>query len=123
MKKIVVIVGTLILTGANFFLFAQSNDTVEPAKPPIARDTDISYGTFVKTSPGEIVLSEYDAEQDANVNVVYGFGADAKLTNTVSVDTIVPGANIEISYTVINGKKTAKNLVVELPETVGAKNE
>jgi hypothetical protein len=124
MNKIIFVVCALMLSGGNFFLFAQNNNAASVAAPEVSgQSSEISYGTFVKASPTDIVLSEYDAEQDANVNVVYSFGTDTKLTNAVSVDKITPGADIEVSYSVVNGKKTAKNLVVELPEVAGAKNE
>jgi len=123
MKKFIFVACALILSNSNGFLFAQNNNAPLPVPPPATRNAEISYGTFVKASPSEIVLSEYDAEQDANVNVVYSFGTDTKLTNAVSVDKIMPGADIEVSYSMVNGKKTAKNLIVELPEVAGAKNE
>jgi len=121
MKKIVFIVCAFILAGSNFFIFAQNNNASEFVKPPAARDMEISYGMFVKALPGAIVLSEYDAEKDADAEVTYMVNAESKLTNVPDVDKISAGANIDIYYVSADGKKTAKNIVVELPDSVGAK--
>jgi hypothetical protein len=121
MKKIVFVVCILLLSSGNCFLFAQNNNAIQSPQSSANKDIEISYGTFVKASPNEIVLSEYDAEQDANVNISYEFTTDTKLTNAVSVDKISPGADIEIFYAMVNGKKTAKNLIIELPEVISEK--
>jgi hypothetical protein len=121
MKKIVFIFSIFILAGGNFFIFAQNSDAVQSATPSLPRGVEISYGTFVKASPAEVVLLEYDAEKDANTDVVYVVNADSKFTNVSGVDKIPVGANIDIYYSLIDDKKTVKNLVVELPESADAK--
>jgi len=104
----------------SFFLYARGSDAVPAVNPAIPnQNIEISYGTFVKASPDGIVLSEYNAEKDANVDVAYVLDADTKLTNIESVDKIAPGADIELSYAMFNDKKMVKSLVVELPESAG----
>lgn len=116
MKKCFFIICAIVFTGNAFISFAQNSNAAAAVKPPApGTDVEISYGTFVKAPAGEIILSEYDAEKDANVNMSYVFDANSTLSNASSVDKIPAGADIDIYYVVANGKKAAKNVVVEPP--------
>ncbi|PIU42466.1 MAG: hypothetical protein COS99_00005 [Candidatus Omnitrophica bacterium CG07_land_8_20_14_0_80_42_15] len=75
--------------------------------------TEYSYGTVSKMAADQIVVSEYDYDKDAEVEVTYLIDPKVELENVTAVGDIAVGDAVEIEYVAQDGKKTAKAIVVE----------
>lgn len=75
--------------------------------------TNYAYGTVVKASASEIVLSEYDLATDGDIEVTYKVDSAAELENITAVDQIQIGDSIDIDYLEKDGVKTAVYIAKE----------
>ena len=76
-------------------------------------DMEFSYGTVVSVSGNQVVVSEYDYDQDAETELTYTADPAATFEGVNSVKEIAKGDIIEIDYEVKNGKNIAKRIFVE----------
>ncbi|MCA9398387.1 MAG: hypothetical protein KC618_01475 [Candidatus Omnitrophica bacterium] len=84
-------------------------------------DADFTFGKVEEISQDHVTISEFDPEQDMDVNVVYDLARDVILDNIQSLDEILVGDLIDIEYEESNGKKIAKVIakdeeIYEMPE-------
>ncbi len=101
--------------------YAQEEADIEPAveepagEPMMAGDVEeqYSYGVVVSTAAEQLVLLEYDYEQDADVEVSYAINADTKLENVGSVTEIAKDDNVEVLYVEKDGQKIATQITKE----------
>lgn len=78
-------------------------------------DVEYGYGTVVKVneSKKEIVVSEYDYDNDTEINITYSVDSNAKFANVDSIREIKVGDEISIDYMEDEtGKKIAKVISV-----------
>jgi len=78
-------------------------------------ETDYSFGILKSATASEMVVTEYDYEQDKDVDVTYSVDANVKLDNTASVAAIPANSNVEIDFVTRNDKKVAVAIAVEKP--------
>ena len=71
---------------------------------------EFNYGTVVKIDPSrkEIVVSEYDFENDVEGNVTYSIAPDAEFDGVDSIQDIKNGDEIGIEYIDKGGRRIAK---------------
>ena len=88
-----------------------------PAAAPAQADEDLtnySYGTIVRASASEIVLSEYDLATDGDIEVTYKVDSKIEMENIKSLDEIKAGDNVDIDYVEKDGAKTAVYIAKEV---------
>ena len=74
-------------------------------------DTEYGYGTVVTVdvSKNEIVINEYDYENDKEITITYSIDPEVKFGNVESLKEITPDTYVDIEYTIReDGKKIAK---------------
>jgi hypothetical protein len=81
----------------------------------VVPEEEYSFGTVSKIAEGELVVTEYDYDKDADVEVTYSAGPDVKLTNAAALSEIKAGDSVDITYVVKDGKKVATEISVEEP--------
>lgn len=81
-------------------------------------EMEYTYGTVVSVSAKEIVVSEYDYEEDKEVNVTYAIDPKAKIEGAESAADIAVGDIVEMDYMVEGNKNVAKNIFVEKPSDI-----
>ncbi|MBI3307602.1 MAG: hypothetical protein HYZ84_07350 [Candidatus Omnitrophica bacterium] len=103
MKKLSVILASfLFLTHISGIAFAQ--EEVE---------TEYSYGTVKSVSGAQIIVSEYDFEKDADVDVTYTTDASTQFEGVAAIGEVGTGDDIEIDYVVKGGNKNATLVSIE----------
>ena len=95
--------------------------TVSPAVISFAQEeeTEYSYGSVIeiKKESNELIISEYDWDNDAEAQVTYIIHPEAEVENAPSWKEIPNGSYVDIEYTIDkNGKKVAKYISVYEPE-------
>lgn len=86
---------------------------VNSGSAEIIEDSEFSYGTVVSVSPAQLVVSEYDYENDVEVTATYEITPAVKLSNVKAIEEIVPGNSVDIIYVVKDDKKIAQSISVE----------
>ena len=102
---------------------AKKDAPAAPATPPAAipeEETEYTYGTVSSVSADQLVIKEYDYDNDQEVDITYTVGPDAKIQNAASLKDIVAGDSVEIDYVVKDGKRIVRNISVEKPLNEGA---
>jgi len=69
------------------------------------------YGTVVKVDvvKNEIVISEYDYENDTEIATTYSVNPETEFENVKSLKELTPGTYVDVTYTTgKDGKKIAK---------------
>ncbi len=122
MKNVLFFVIAILTFATGYSAKAADQATVPaaPAAPAVVQnakdasaDTDVSYGTLVKLDPETIVISEYDAEKDAQADIAYSLESKTEVVNAAALDKIKAGAGLEVEYAVSDDKKIAKKVTVE----------
>ena len=76
-------------------------------------DIEYSYGTVVSVNKAtnEIIVSEYNWNDETNINVTYLIGPKVEVNGVKSWKDIVEGDNVDIEYvTGEDGKRIAKSI-------------
>lgn len=98
LKKIsMLLMGAVLLTGIALSASAQPEETAM-----------FSYGNVVSVAVDNIVLEEYNYEQDTMAQVTYAINAETKFEDLGSVQEIKAGDEVEIEYAEAEGKRVAK---------------
>ena len=96
-KKGIMVLGIAVLTGMS--MSAHAEDEATAGK--------FSYGEVKTVAAGEIVISEYNYDDDQMVEAAYTINAETKINNFASVEEIKAGDEVEIEYAEVEGKKAA----------------
>ena len=78
-------------------------------------DVEYDYGSVVKVdaTKNEIVIGEYDYDNDTEITVTYLVDPKANFENVNSLKEIAPGTYVDIEYIIAEGgKKIAKSISV-----------
>ncbi|MFH1791659.1 MAG: hypothetical protein ABH885_06740 [Candidatus Omnitrophota bacterium] len=105
-RKVALLALCVALLGLPVVGYAQDNP---------ADESEYSYGSIieVKGDANQIVVSEYDWDSDAEVNVTYVITPDTEIENSKLLKDIPKGAYIDIEYVQDGqGNKVAKYLSV-----------
>lgn len=78
-------------------------------------ETEYAYGTVKSITSSQIVVKEYDYENDTEVDVIYTIGPDVEYEGVSSYKDISAGDSVEIDYVVKGGKKIATLISAEEP--------
>ncbi len=78
-------------------------------------DINYSYGAVKSVAADHLVLTEYDYEKDADVDVTYSVDSNVELENVSAMAEIKAGDSVEIDYVEKDGKKVAVLISVEKP--------
>ena len=94
-------------------VLAAEGDQAKQDQGKPEKETDYSYGTVVRASAAELVVSEYDYETDQDVEVTYALDPAVQLDNVANVSEIQAGDGVDIDFVTKDGKKTALAVAVE----------
>lgn len=117
MNKILSVIAAFIFS-ASFLLhpvFAQEAAAPETETEDIGEETEFSFGTVKSVTENEVVVSEYDYETNADVDVTYKVPAETEFENATTLKDIKAGDSIDIDFLVKDGVKTAIAITVETP--------
>ncbi len=113
----------VVVFSTSFFLPAlhaeeSKAEAQAPAKetPAVAEEeTEFSFGTIKSINANQLVVSEYDYESNADVDVTYQVAANATFENVASLKEIAVGDSVDVDFLVENGQKKAVAITVEKP--------
>lgn len=122
-KKFLVAVLTIAFS-ASFFLSpvfaeepkAESAPAAE-VQEPVEVETEFSFGTVKSITDNQIVVSEYDYESNADVDVTYQASGETAFENVGSLKEIAVGDSVDIDFLVKDDQKKAVAITVEKPLT------
>lgn len=77
--------------------------------------TNYSYGSVKSITSGQIVVTEYDAENDEELDVIYVITPESKYEGADSYTDVSAGDSVDIEYVIQAGKKTAVLILIEEP--------
>ncbi len=97
----------IILVGG-FALGACAQDTEG------TKDLQAAFGSVVKASEADIVISQYNSEQEMDQEVTYSVDPQTHLEGATTAAEIAAGEEVEILYEEIDGKKVARFISKEL---------
>ncbi|MCR4336916.1 MAG: hypothetical protein NUV91_03835, partial [Candidatus Omnitrophica bacterium] len=112
MKKVLAMVGVaaiLCFVGANA-VFAQGTSAATSA---VENKGMIAFGTISKIEKDQIVLLEYNEETDAEEEKIYSVSDKTQFSDQLTLEDLLVGDPIEISYVDEGGKKVAQNIKLE----------
>jgi len=96
---------------------ADGKKTPPPQKPAapaaLADDVFFAYGIVAKVEAGKLTMSEYDYENDEELNVAYEMDPAVVFKNVDSLRNISPGTTVEVNFIVKNNKRVATQVAVE----------
>lgn len=116
----------ILVVSIPFFLKPLYAVELEPATPVPAADdavaipedeTEFSFGTVKSITGDQLVVSEYDYESNADVDVTYQVPAETEFENAASLKEIAVGDSVDIDFLVKDGQKKAVAITVEKPLT------
>lgn len=113
MKKLAALLLVILLTGFFASVAFAAEQAAKSETPKAEEETEYSYGTVSSIAGDQLVVSEYDFEKDADVNVNYAVDATTKFENVTALTEIAAGDSVEIDYLVKDGKNVAKLVSVE----------
>ena len=89
--------------------------TVFSSTQTFAQEEDIEYswGTVKSISSSQIVVTEYDYDNDEDVEATYSVDPKVELIGVKSLEDIAVGDSLDIEYIIQSGKKIAKVITVE----------
>ena len=97
-----------IILAGGFALSAYAQDTEG------TKDLQAAFGSVVKASETEIVISQYNSEQEMDQEVAYTVDPQTHLEGATTVAEIAAGEEVEILYEEIGGNKVARFISKEL---------
>ena len=97
-----------IILAGGFALSACAQDTEG------TKDLQAAFGSVVKASETEIVISQYNSEQEMDQEVAYTIDTQTHIEGAVTAVEIAAGEEVEILYEETDGKKVARFLSKEL---------
>ncbi len=106
MKKLTFLILGVLFVGATFFL-------VSSYGAENAQTNGYSYGTVRSVSSGQIVVTEYDYDNDEETDVTYALNQNTAFQNVASLTEIAVGDNVDIVYVADNGTKIVQSIAVE----------
>ena len=80
-------------------------------------ETEFSFGTVKSTSDNQLVVTEYDYESNADVDVTYVVNAQTEFENAASLKEVAVGDSVDIDFLVDGNAKSAVAITVEKPLT------
>jgi len=80
-----------------------------------SEEDKFAFGKVVSVGAHSVVVSEYDFERDADVDVLYWITSETELGNLESLADLVAGDDVVIDYIEIDGDRAATTLVKEMP--------
>ena len=92
-----------------FFLITSVISTEEVSS------TGFAYGTVVNVAEDYLTVSEYDYENDEEVEKNYFVDSQAEIKGADSILGIAVDDNVDIAYRISNGKNIAQSITVEKP--------
>ena len=97
-----------IILAGGFALSAYAQDTEG------TKDLQAAFGSVVKASETEIVISQYNSEQEMDQEVAYTVDPQTHLEGAATAAEIAAGEEVEILYEEMDGKKVARFISKEL---------
>ena len=97
-----------IILAGGFVLSACAQDTEG------TKDLQAAFGSVVKASETEIVISQYNSEQEMDQEVAYTVDPQTHLEGAATAAEIAAGEEVEILYEEMDGKKAARFISKEL---------
>ncbi len=97
-----------VILAGSFALSACAQDTEG------TMDLQAAFGSAVKTSETEIVISQYNSEQEMDQEVTYTVDPQTHIEGAATVSEIAAGEEVEILYEETDGKKVARFISKEL---------
>ena len=97
-----------VILAGGFALSARAQDTEG------TKDLQAAFGSVVKASEAEIVISQYNSEQEMDQEVTYTVDPQTHLEGATTVAEIAAGEEVEILYEEIGGNKVARFISKEL---------
>ena len=71
-------------------------------------DFKVTFGTVSGITATEVVISEYNTENDTEENTTYGIDSETHIEEVAGIEAIKSGDEIEIFYEEVDGKKVAR---------------
>ena len=89
--------------------------TVFSSVQTFAQEEDVEYawGTAKTISSNQIVVIEYDYDNDQDIEATYSVDPKVELRGVNSLKDITAGDSLDIEYVIQSGKKIAKVITVE----------
>lgn len=78
------------------------------------KDLQAAFGSVVKTSGTEIVISQYNSEKEADEEATYAVDPQTHIDGAATVSEIATGEEVEILYEEMDGGKVARFVSKEL---------
>ena len=97
-----------IILAGGFALNARAQDTEG------TKDLQAAFGSGVKSSAAEIVISQYNSEQEMDQEVTYTVDPQTHIEGAASTVEIAAGEEVEILYEEMGGSKVARFISKEL---------
>ncbi len=97
-----------IILAGGFALNARAQDTEG------TKDLQAAFGSVVKASAAEIVISQYNSEQEMDQEVTYTVDPQTHIEGAASTAEIAAGEEVEILYEEMGGGKVARFISKEL---------
>lgn len=97
-----------IILAGGFALSACAQDTEG------TKDLQAAFGSVVKASGTEIVISQYNSEQEMDQEVAYTVDLQTHIEGAASTAEIAAGEEVEILYEEMDGNKVARFVSKEL---------
>lgn len=97
-----------IILAGGFALSARAQDTEG------TKDLQAAFGSVVKASETEMVISQYNSEQEMDQEVTYTVDPQTHLEGAATAVEIAAGEEVEILYEELDGKKAARFISKEL---------
>ena len=97
-----------IILAGGFALSACAQDTEG------TKDLQAAFGSVVKASETEMVISQYNSEQEMDQEVTYTVDPQTHLEGAATAAEIAAGEEVEILYEEMDGKKVARFISKEL---------
>lgn len=121
MNQNLIVVFVLVIS-VSFFLkpLYAVETTTAPAAETVGvpeEETEFSFGTVKSITEDQLVVSEYDYESNADVDVTYQVPAETEFENAASLKEIAVGDSVDIDFLVKDGQKKAVAITVEKPLT------
>ncbi|MBI5149860.1 MAG: hypothetical protein HZA28_03715 [Candidatus Omnitrophica bacterium] len=78
------------------------------------KDLQAAFGSVVKASASEVVISQYNSEQETDQEVTYAVDPQTHLEGVTAAGEFVAGEEVEILYEEVAGTKMARFISREL---------
>lgn len=85
------------------------------AQEPVEVETEFSFGTVKSLADNQLVVSEYDYESNADVDVTYQVSGETAFENVASLKEIAVGDSVDVDFLVTDSQKKAVAITVEKP--------